>query len=133
MLVSASFKFDGMTCTYYTTDGLPNDVDKFELHEYKVNQPTYKAYNFKTKEFIEKREYTGEAKEYYLVEIQSGRNDSGTINSHYTDHNCIDAIGTIYFFDFPEGVYNGQELQSHITVKGYGGIQLPDFDKLLEE
>ena len=131
LLDSASFKFDGHTSLIYTSDG-PGDINHLEIHKYKVKQPTYKVYDFKTKNFVEEYEVSkSDIKDYYLVELD-GFNDA-TILSHYAEHNCIDAIGTIYVFDLPEGAYNGQDLSGHVIVDTYGSFQIGEFDKFLEE
>lgn len=114
---SVSFKFDGIT-SY-------DEVERCYIS--KANETKQKIYNYQTNEFL--YEVPIETVEYFLVEI----NTSYVWNKHYTDHNCIDAIGTIYIFNLPDGVYNGEGLIDNVTV----GSSLPshprEFDKILEE
>ena len=124
LLNSASFKFDGKTTFYYDYD-----TDHY-IEKYKANHSTYEIFDYKSKEFIEERNLTGTGiKEYYLVEMD---NPFTLQNSHYTEYNCIDATGTVYVFDLPEGIYNGQKLNKMVMI-GRSCAIVEEFDKFLEE
>ena len=114
---TVSFKFDGIT----SYDG----VERCYIS--KANETKQKIYNYQTNEFL--YEVPVEPTKYFLVELST----SSTSNKHYTDYNCIDVIGTIYIFNLPDGVYNGEDLIERVTI----GSSLPchpsELDKILEE
>lgn len=133
---SVSFKFDGRTqLDAFHNDDSSLDKENSRILKFKANQATYTLYNYQTKELI--CENTNEnVCDYYLVEFD---NHYTSIHyEHYTEHTCIDVIGTIYVFDLPEDVKEDIKKaerieRDYIHINNQGGFYLEDFDKLFEE
>lgn len=100
-----SFKFDGKTDIYYNNDG----TSIMTHNVFKANQSTYSVYNHETNEIISEEALDDdEIEEYYLLELQYSEKEDAV---HFEEHKCIDAIGTLYLINLPEGIYNGEDVE----------------------
>lgn len=114
---NVSFKFDGMT-KYSSGNFRAEDRERVEYKMFRANQSVCGVYSYVTDQLLAEEELEeDEVKSHYLLEMKYHIKED---KIQFGEYNCIDAMGTLYIIDLPEGIYNGETVNQIKWASGGG-------------